>query len=310
MSALIDVHHHISPAPYNAAVGDSAPPSRLIQGWTLEKSLADMAAAGVTKSIVSMTTPGVMFAGDVPRAQRIARGYNEYAMSLATQHPGMFGLFAAVAMPDIAATLEDIAYALDVLHADGIQLFTSYDERWLGHASFAPVWEELDRRHAIVFVHPLLNACCTALVPDTIESTIEYATDTTRTIVDLCLSGTASRFPNIRFIFSHCGGTMPFLIERFINLAKKPDLTARMPNGILHEIKKFHYDTAQASHVTAMAAVRTLIPDSQLLYGTDFPYRKATDYVGTLAACGFDGAAIAAIEHGNAERLLATKAPA
>jgi predicted TIM-barrel fold metal-dependent hydrolase len=310
MSALIDVHHHISPASYNAAVGDSAPPSRLIQGWTLEKTLADMAAGGVTKAIVSMTTPGVMFGGDAARAQRIARGYNEFATDLAAQHPGTFGLFAAVAMPDIAATLEDVAYALDVLHADGIQLFTSYGERWLGHASFAPVWEELDRRRAIVFVHPLLNACCTALVPDTIESTIEYATDTTRTIVDLCLSGTASRFPNIRFIFSHCGGTMPFIIERFTNLAKKPELAARMPNGILHEIKKFHYDTAQASHPTAMAAVRTLIPTSQLLYGTDFPYRRATDYLGALAACGFDAAEIAAIQSGNAERLLVETAPA
>jgi predicted TIM-barrel fold metal-dependent hydrolase len=240
----------------------------------------------------------------------MARSYNEFATGMAADHPGKFGLFAAVAMPDVAATLEEIEYALDTLHAAGIQLFTSYDERWLGHVSFAPVWEELDRRGALVFVHPLLNACCTCIVPDTIESTIEYGTDTTRTIVDLCLSGTASRFPNIRFIFSHCGGTMPFLIERFTNLAKKPELAARMPAGILHEIKKFHYDTAQASHVTAMAAVRTLIPTSQLLYGTDFPYRKATDYLGSLAACGFEAAEIAAIEHDNAERLLAEKARA
>jgi predicted TIM-barrel fold metal-dependent hydrolase len=310
MNGLIDVHHHISPASYNADVGDSAPPARMIAGWTVEKSLADMAAGGVAKAIVSMTTPGVYFNGDGPRAARIARRYNEYAAGLAAQYPGKFGLFAAVAMPDIDATLAEIAYALDTLHADGIQLFTSYGDAWLGDASFAPVWEELDRRGAIVFVHPLLNACCTRLVPDTIESTIEYATDTTRTIADLCLSGTASRFPNIRFIFSHCGGTLPFLIERFTNLAKKPELAARMPNGILYEIKKFHYDTAQASHVTAMAAVRTLLPAAQLLYGTDFPYRKASEYLGTLAACGFDAAEIAAIGYGNAERLLAEKAPA
>jgi 6-methylsalicylate decarboxylase len=306
ISDLIDIHHHISPASYNADVGDSAPPSRMIHGWTPEKSLEDMAQGNVGRAIVSMTTPGVYF-GDAAQARRTARRYNESAAALSASYPGKFGAFAAVPLPDIDGTLEEITYALDTLKADGIQVFTSYDERWLGDASFAPVWEELERRKAIVFVHPLLNACCTRLVPDTIESTIEYGTDTTRTIVDLCFSGTASRYPSIRFVFSHCGGTLPFLIERFTNLARKPDIAARMPNGILYEIKKFHYDTAQASHPGAMASVRKLIPTSQLLFGTDFPYRKATDYFDTLGVCGFDAAEIGAINKHNAERLLGMK---
>jgi predicted TIM-barrel fold metal-dependent hydrolase len=161
-----------------------------------------MDKAGVATAITSITTPGVSF-GDPVAARRLARECNEYAARLVVDFPGRFGVFAALPLPDIEGSLRETAYALDVLKADGVCMFTSYGDRWLGDPEFTPVMAELDRRKAVLYTHPTAPNCCRNLVPDVPAPIIEYGTDTTRTIASLVFSGTAARFPNIRFIFSH-----------------------------------------------------------------------------------------------------------
>jgi 6-methylsalicylate decarboxylase len=299
----IDVHHHLTPPNYVSAVSPKALVSPPTAKWTVQKSLDDMDHAGVATAMLSITTPGLWF-GDVGFAASLARSCNEYGASLVQQHPGRFGHFSALPLPDIDASLREIAYAFDVLHADGIAMFTSYGGKWLGDPAFAPVFEELNRRKAIVFTHPTTAACCGNLISFIPDPAIEFATDTTRTIASLVFSGAAARYPNVKLVFSHAGGTMPFLIERFQFIARDPAMAAKTGIGLLPLLQRFYYDTAQSSNPGAMGALRTIIPTSQILFGTDFPFRTAQEHVDGLAGCGFSAADLSAINRGNAERLL------
>jgi len=298
----IDVHHHLSPPAYLDAVGPQAsPPTR---NWTPARSLEDMDRAGVATAMLSITTPGLWF-GDAAQAARLARACNEYAAGLVQAHPGRFGSFAALPLPDIDASLAEIAHALDVLKADGVTLFTSYGGKWLGDPAFAPVLEELNRRRAVVYTHPASAACCVDLVPGIPDPAIEFGTDTTRTIAQLLFSGAAARWPELRLIFSHAGGTMPFLIERFEFLARDPAMRQRLAGGaVLPALRRFHYDTAQVSNPVAMGALLKLVPASQVVFGTDYPFRTSEEHVRGLAGCGLEAEALRAIERDNALAML------
>jgi 6-methylsalicylate decarboxylase len=301
----IDVHHHLSPPTYMQAAlannfGDGAQ-----RNWTVEKSLADMDAAGISVSMLSVTQPGVNFtSGDT--ARKLCRESNEYAAKLIADHPGRFGSFAMIPLTDTDGSLQEIAYALDTLKLDGIGLLTNYRDKWLGHPSFLPVMEELNRRKCVVYTHPATADCCVNLVPTQSPGLIEWGTDTSRTIGDIVFSGNAQKFRDIKWIFSHAGGTMPFLIERFI---RHPQLEAKykptVPDGTLAELTRFYYDTAQTSNKAAMSALTAVIPTSQILLGTDFPYRTGLDHVKGLRSSGvFTDAQIMDIERGNALKLL------
>jgi predicted TIM-barrel fold metal-dependent hydrolase len=306
----IDVHHHISPPTYLAAAAAAKVATPPTLGWTLEKSLGDMDRAGVATAVTSLTTPATSFLRGEARA-RVTRESNEFAARLGADHPGRFGNFAALPLPDVDASLREIEYALDTLHATGIGVLTSYDNRWLGDPVFAPLLDELDRRRAIVFVHPTTPVCCENLLPDIPGSVIEYATDTTRTLASLLFSGTAARCQHARFIFCHAGGTMPFLIERFTRLPEmQKSLASRVPKGVLHELRRFHYDVAQASHAMALRPLLELIPISQVLFGSDFPFRTSIEHVESLFRHGFSAENLRAVEHENARRVLGLKAVA
>jgi 6-methylsalicylate decarboxylase len=300
---IVDVHHHLAPPTYIADLKRrkvGLPPTL---EWTPEKSLADMDAAGVATAILSITTPGVWF-GDAAAAAALARACNEYGAKLAADTPRRFGLFAALPLPDVDASLREIEYALDTLKADGIGLFTSYGDKWLGDPAFAPVMDELNRRKAVVYTHPTDPSCCRNLIADVSEPVIEYGTDTSRTIASLLFTGTASRCSDIKFIFSHGGGTMPFLIERFVRLPLlSKAAAAKTPEGVTPLLQRFHYDTAQVANPAAMAALTKVAPTSQILFGTDFPYRTALDHVSGLKRI-FDEADLRRIESDNARALL------
>jgi predicted TIM-barrel fold metal-dependent hydrolase len=301
----IDVHHHLSPPTYIAASRAGHFGEPLMQSWTPEKSIADMDKAGVAVAMLSVTTPALnTVTGE--QARTLARESNEYGAKLVADYPGRFGSFAMVPLRDIDGALREIAYALDVLKADGIGLMTSYGDRWLGDPSFLPVMEELNRRKAVVYTHPTAANCCVNLVPTQQPVMIEFGTDTTRTIADIVFSGNARRFPDIKWIFSHAGGTMPFLIERFVrNPLLDPKSKAAVPDGTLAELKRFYYDTAQTANKGSMAALAAIVPVSQILFGTDFPYRTSIDHVEGLRAAGvFSADELSAIERGNALRLL------
>jgi predicted TIM-barrel fold metal-dependent hydrolase len=298
----IDVHHHIAPPKYVAEFRQLMQPPTA--NWTVQKSLDDMDQAGVATSIASVTTPVSIFIGK--EGKRVARECNDYTAKLVQDHPGRFGMFAMLPLTDVDASLREIEYGFDTLHADGVAVFTSYGDKWLGDPAFDRVMEELNRRKALVFTHPDAPNCCQApFLPDVGNAVIEYATDTTRAIARVMFSGTALRYRDINWIFSHGGGTAPYLAERLErHAAANKNLTPNFPNGVLAELRRFHYDVAQAAHPAALAAITRLIPTSQLLWGTDFPFRKGTEYVKFLADYGFGEDGLRKIDRENALRLL------
>src|SRR5262249_47495256 len=185
--------------------------------WSPARSIEDMDKSGVATSVVSITYPGVSL-GDVDFGRRLARECNEYGARLVGDFPGRFGLWAALPLADVDGSLREIEYALDVLRADGIGLLTNVGDKWLGDTTLAPVMEELNRRKTVVYTHPTTAHCCRNLLTGVPDAIIEWGTDTSRAIASVLFSGTASRLTNLRFIFSHGGGTTPFLIERFTRL--------------------------------------------------------------------------------------------
>ena len=303
-SRRIDVHHHLfSPAYVDelAKVGQAPP---IVRNWSVARTLDDMDKAGVASAVLSVTTPQVGFV-NAANARRIARESNEWVARLAQSNAGRFGSFAMLPMLDTDSALRELEYALDVLKADGIGLLTSYGDKWLGHASFAPVMDELNRRKAVLYTHPTAANCCANLQPDIPPTVIEFGTDTTRTITDIVFSGTAARCPDLRFVFSHAGGTLPFLTERLIKMpVLDPKLAPRVPKGVLHELKRFYYDTAWSAHPMALASLTRLVDVSQILFGSDYPYRTGEDNVKGLIDYGFSQADLGAIGRGNAARLL------
>jgi predicted TIM-barrel fold metal-dependent hydrolase len=304
----IDVHFHLCPPNYLDEVTRRAdlPPfqQRTLKNGVPEKALEDMDRAGVATSIMSITTPGVWL-GDDAAARRLARECNDYGAKLRQDHPGRFGFFAALPLPDIDGSLKEIAYALDELKADGIGFYTSYPgNKYLGDPSFAPIFAELDRRGAVAYTHPVSPACCSNLVPQLSDAIIEFGTDTTRTIASLLFTGAASRYRRVKFIFSHTGGTLTSLATRFIYSARNPAFAAFFPDGIVKELQRFWYDTAQSTSVPTMAGFTKLVPVSKLMFGTDFPFGTAVQTVSELAECGFTAAELSAIERDNALALL------
>jgi predicted TIM-barrel fold metal-dependent hydrolase len=270
-------------------------------------SLEDMDKSGIALSVLSLIQPSAVTV-DVEKGRRIARTSNEYGAQLARDHKGRFASFATLPLLDADGSLKEIGYALDTLKADGMALMTSYQDKYLGDASFAPVWDELNRRKAVVYTHPLSPECCKNVKSDVPPAVIEYATDTTRTIASLVFSGTASRYPDIRWIFSHSGGTMPFLLSRFVRqeIDMKDRAVKAMPKGLMYELRKFHYDTAQGNHSGALAALMKVVTPSQVLFGTDFPFRDGAEEIGGLSAFQFRPEELRAIERDNALKLLPT----
>jgi predicted TIM-barrel fold metal-dependent hydrolase len=263
-----------------------------------------MDRGGVERAITSVTSPGLWF-GDPAVARPLARACNDYAAQLRADHPGRFGVFAVLPLPDIEGSLKELEYGLDVLKADGICLFTSYGDKWLGDPAFDAVFAELNRRKTLVYTHPVAANCCRNLVPGINDATIEFGTDTTRAIARFVFSGSAARFPDVRLIFSHAGGTMPFLIERFDRWSQTPPYPQSVPAGFRAHARNFYYDTAQASNHTALTALKALIPTSHILFGTDYPFRTALEHVNGLAQSGvFTPREIRGIEREHALALL------
>jgi len=279
----VDVHHHLAPPAQIAALGSAGVTMfSAMTGWSVQKSLDVMDLAGIHTSILSITNPGLWF--DDPKAATLARACNEYSASLVGEHRGRFGFFAALPLYDVDASLREAAYALDVLGASGVHLFTNYRGKYLGDPSLVPLFAELGRRRAIVFVHPASAACCANLVPGVPDSVIEFGTETTRTIASLLFSEALAHTAGVKFIFSHAGGTMPAVIERFEDLARNE---RRASEGwVRAALARFYYDTAQAANRTNMTALKTIVPVSQFLFGSDYPFRDIAGQIVTLQKSG------------------------
>jgi predicted TIM-barrel fold metal-dependent hydrolase len=300
----IDVHHHYTSPALLAMMKGRRTNQGFNMAWTLQKSLDAMDAAGVQTAVVSTSDPGVFF-GDYDQARALARDCNEYQARMVADHKGRFGMFTTLPLPDIDNTLAEIAYGMDTLNAQGVGMMTSYGTTYLGDPAFTPVMEELNRRRATVFVHPLQPACCTNVVPGVPDVVVEYGTETSRTIASLLMNHTVVRFPEIRFIFSHGGGDVPFLTFRFQRMVGgDAELTKAFPGGAVPLIQTLYFDTAQVANPYSLAALTRLMPVEHIMFGSDFPAASPADTVAGLRAFGLDDAALAKIERGNARAML------
>ena len=308
---LIDTHHHFYPPEYLRIQYEwedkrKIRHNREVGAWSPQRTLEEMDRGGVRTAVLSLaSTPGVWF--DLPPAQvgPVARLCNDYAAQMMRDHPGRFGLFAALPMVDVDASLREIEYALDTLKADGIGLQTNYGDKWPGDPVYRPVFEELNRRKAVVYFHPLVASCCARLSVGTFPAVIEVPHDTTRAVASLLLSGSLARYRDIKWLFSHAGGTVPMLAGRMeYFFASRRDIHEIAPNGVEAEFRRLHYDTANATAPASMSALLKLVPDSQVVFGSDYPYVPIAEQAAALGKLGLTAGQVSGIESGNAARLM------
>ena len=237
----------------------------------------------ISTSILSLSAPGAEIAGspsngNAASGRALARKWNDYAATIRTQQPDKFGFFGALpSLTDVEGAIEALKYALDELKADGVTLFTSYDGKYLGHKDFEPIWAELDKRHAVIFVHPCHTPSAVWASSQPPQPIIDYPHETTRTACDMVISGRKRQFPACQIIHSHAGGTLPFLTWRmealcsalFANL-----LTEASPSGdqITEDAKSFYFDVALSGSANIPDSLLRWAPKERVLYGSDFPY--------------------------------------
>ena len=281
---MIDIHHHILPPHYVQEIGTEPigvqGSSGRVPAWSIEAALQGMDEAGIRTAITSVSAPG--FAPLAPqRAARLARWCNEFAARLGSDHPGRFGSFASLPLPDIDASLAEVEYAFDQLRADGVCMLSHYAGMYLGAPEFDPLYEVLDRRNAVVFVHPTspLNL---QLVAGLSASTLEFPFDTTRTVADLIFARVPARFPNIRWIFSHAGGAIPYLSGRIdVLTTNNPRLREQIPEGFSAELRKLYFDCALSYSQPTIDALAAAVGPDQLLFGSDYPFGPRHQMVAT-----------------------------
>lgn len=306
----IDVHHHFETPSLTGGNGR----------WTPAASLDQMDKHGIASALLSHPGDGGLFGGD-EQARALARKVNEAGARIVSDNPQRFGLLAALPFRDVEGSIKEIDYALDTLHADGFGITSNNGEKWPGDPALLPIFQELNRRKAIVFVHPFVNKCCRQLVTGLTDSVVEYDFDTTRAIGSLLFNGTLSACPDVRFIVNHSGAAVPTLAGR-IKDRVPGDATGRasgaasggktthqgkndkIPNGVFYELRKLYYECAHATYPMPVAALMKLVPPSQYLFGTDYPAEPMDTTLDLLPDAGYPPDVLRALERGNAERLF------
>lgn len=324
-STRVDTHAHFLPSFYRDALveaGITEPDGMpAIPPWEENEHLKFMKNIGISKSYLSISTPGVYF-GDLSKARGLARRVNEHASELSERHPEKFGSFASLPLPDVEGSLDEIAFAMDKLNADGFTLLTNYDGIYLGDKAFDPVFQELNRRKAKVFLHPTTGCQCLDTIPQQFKPlqfpspVMEFFFDAARAVVNLIMSGTITTHPNITFLIPHCGGVLPPLIDRFTFFSTTilqsdsgaQQITAQEIKDIFRN--RFYYDLAGFSMGNQVHGLLRWAGSSQLLYGSDYPYTPAEgiEYLARImdneAVLLWTDEEIQQIYAGNAERLF------
>jgi predicted TIM-barrel fold metal-dependent hydrolase len=264
----IDTHQHFFPKIYVDTVGldllAAQMPNKRAPTWSPELAIEMMDANGITEGILSVSS-----GPPIPDAPKLLRACNEVAAELRARHKGRFGSFASLPLPNVDASLKEITHAFDTLRADGVIIFASYNGRYLGDPIFAPVLQELNRRAAAVFIHP--NQPQYDIPPVAPASVLEFPFETTRTATSLIISGALKTYPNIRFILSHAGGALPYLVPRLrLSFSMMPGVAERVGDPI-EAFRSFYYDTALSSGPSVFAALAQVAAPDHVLFGTDFP---------------------------------------
>jgi aminocarboxymuconate-semialdehyde decarboxylase len=276
LTLTVDLHHHVIPDFYWEAsneCGDAAgginPPR-----WSLDGAIAYLDEAGIDVAVASISTPGVHL-GDDAAARNLARQVNEYLAGIKRDRPDRFGAFAVLPLPDVEGSLLQIADALDVLELDGVSIFTNAGGRYLGDSHFDPIFAELQRRGAVVFVHPTASPdpiAHTLGLPDTL---LDYPVDTSRAIAKLHYSNTFARTPDIKYVFVHAGGTIPFVASRFAIVDEMNVIPGAEGRGTFADaLPRLYWDTASAFSDPVLHMLRSVTGLGNVVFGTDYPYPR------------------------------------
>lgn len=270
MTGKIDFHHHFIPDVYRDALsrygetsGGAQPPA-----WSASAALEFLDTHGIAKGLLSISSPGVHLAGG-SRFASLARAVNEIAADLHRDHPSRFGSFASVPLPDVDDGLAEIEYAFDTLHADGVVLISNIRGQYLGHRDFDPVWAELNRRKAVVFIHPAQSL---PLLDGVIAPIVDYPFDTTRTALNLVYNGVIAKYPDVKIVLSHAGGYLPYVAQRFVDLGSLWVEPVRKPAEILADLKSFYFDTALSASPYALPSLLAFAEPGHVLFGSDYPW--------------------------------------
>ena len=275
-SLTIDTHHHIVPDFFwqetenaHAPIGGLAP----LQ-WSKEASISFMDAAGIDVAVVSLSTPGV-HTGDSAKARALARRCNEFSAGLVHARPDRFGGFACLPLPDVDASLEELSYALDVLDLDGFVLFTNSNGVYLGDPALEPVFVELERRRAVVYVHPNPSPDAVAHTLGLPDNLLDFPADTNRAVAQMHYTNRFARTPNVNYIFSHAGGSIPYLAARFAIIDEMGFIAGGEQRGTAADMfRRIFWDTALAASNPVLHMLRDVAGINQVLFGTDFPYLR------------------------------------
>lgn len=272
----VDTHHHILPDFFwqetenaDLPVGGLAP-----LRWSKDATLSFMDDAGIDVAVVSVSTPGV-HTGDSARARTLARRCNEFAAELVRAKPDRFASFACLPLPDIDASLDELGYVLDVLELDGVVLFTNANGVYLGDAVLEPIFEELERRQVIVFVHPNPSPDAVAHSLGLPDNLVDFPTDTNRAVAQMHYTNRFARTPRVKYIFSHAGGSIPYLAARFAIIDEMGFIAGGEQRGSAADMfRRMYWDTALATSDPVLRMLRDVAGVGQVLYGTDFPYLR------------------------------------
>ncbi|MDB5570837.1 MAG: TIM-barrel fold metal-dependent hydrolase [Hyphomicrobiales bacterium] len=306
---VIDIHHHFLPPEHmaedNVRLGRAhALPNEQLLSWSGQRAIDIMDRNGVSFALGSISSPGVWH-GDVAAARRRSRAWNTFASEQAQTWPDRLGYFAVIAPPDVDGALAEIDHAFGPLKAAGAALVSNYDGKYLGDPLFTPVLEELNRRKAIVFVHPVVSPACAGIMPGLLPQVLEFPFDSTRCIVSLLTTGAGARFPHIKWIFTHAGGALPMLAGRLEHtIGSRAPFAEFFPNGVAAELGRFYFDVAGTTSPGAIAALRHMIPADHILYGSDSPFVKAEGGLASLRQRGFSDDEMRGLLHDNAAGLL------
>ena len=301
----VDVHQHIVPSFYRdllTRAGIAEAGGRELPGWSAESALEVMDLLGTATAIVSVSTPGTGFLADPGEAADLARRLNDFSASLAAEHPGRFGYFATLPMPDAAASAVEAERALDELGADGVTLLANNRGVYVGAGGQDELWQTLNDRGAVVFVHPAdLRAPAVDGIP---PFAADFLLDTTRAAYLLVRNGVVRRYPNIRFILSHAGGFVPYASHRMA-VAIAGD-TGRSPLDVLDDFRGLYYDTALSSSSAALPTLLAFARPGHILFGSDWPFAPAvaSQYFANGLDSGVDPSVLQAVNRTNAETLF------
>lgn len=285
MASHVDVHAHYLPESYREAAlaaGHELPDGfHHLPAWDAASHVEMMDRLGIGVGLLSISSPGVHF-GDDAAARSLARQVNEDGRRAIEAHPGRFGLWASLPVPDVAGSIDEVAYCYDELRVNGVCLLTNVGGTYLGDPVLEPLFEELDRRNARVFIHPTSPPCWEHTSFGRPRPMIEFLFDTTRTVVDMVLNGTVARHPNIEFIVPHVGATLPAIADRVAGFATiLPDVDPA--TSVARDLARLHYDLAGFVTPATMDALLSIATIDHLHYGSDVPFTSEL-VAGLLAA--------------------------